>query len=352
MRFTWPTVRVGDRWTLFSALAIFCVSVPGLASYKALLLLAYWACLLCTSTIRPVSIVWFLSVLLQLAFLYETAYVHEVNPYDTSNQGTRTFLFFVILSLGLFAKRSSMVTQARLDHAIAWMASITAFTKITVLALVATGVASLERVEGVVGFESVSDNIGFGLQRLQFPSDIVLIFLVVGYVGGRRKWVDLVVLLAITASILLSFSRFLFASYVVCLIVRALLIRNFDLISRASLLIGAALAAIFSVALINRFGGAGTSFSDWTRTEQMTHLGTAIMERPIFGLGMGASLHDYKRTLAMPFSYEVQWYALAMQFGFFGIGWFLLNLLLPLTSQLKGNSSKLLFFVVLTLWVA
>jgi len=54
----------------------------------------------------------------------------------------------------------------------------------------------------------------------------------------------------------------------------------------------------------------------------------------------------------MPFSYEVEWYALTMQFGFLGIAWFCINLIAVLFVSLKAGKQVLPFAIVFVVWIA
>ena len=103
-------------------------------------------------------------------------------------------------------------------------------------------------------------------------------------------------------------------------------------------------------ALVSRFSGEGATVSDGTRAQQTEQLTRGIIESPILGRGMGSSAHGYTRSDKMPFSYEVQWYALTMQLGVFGICWFLLNMVAPLLLVMQTARQRLYFLAVWTLW--
>jgi hypothetical protein len=75
------------------------------------------------------------------------------------------------------------------------------------------------------------------------------------------------------------------------------------------------------------------------------------VQHPIFGTGIGSSVSGNKRSGTIPFSYEVQWYAMAMQFGFFGLAWFVVNLLAPLSICFKSPGKRAFSLAVFALWV-
>jgi hypothetical protein len=205
-------------------------------------------------------------------------------------------------------------------------------------------------VQSALGFETVSDNIGLGLQRLQFPSDIVLIFLIACYVGGRNKAVDLLLMLAATVSVYLSFSRYLFAAFVLCTILRSYRAGKLDIVSRAAIVLGVSVLLLFSASLAERFGGEASVSSDETRNLQVQALAGVIARHLTFGTGIGSSVNGFKRSDALPFSYEVEWYAMTMQLGFLGLFWFIGNLIAPLLSALISTRRKAFLVSIFTIW--
>ena len=336
---------------LFSLVAIVCVAVPGFASIKAVLILALWSYLLLQSRFRLRSMVWLLSVLLNLVAWCEVALFHDVAQGDMVNHLSRLVLFFLILGIGVFTAESGSFAEVNLDRLIVAIAALSAGLKVLVIALILSGSYSLDAIQKAFGFETVTDAIGYGIQRLQFPSDIILIFLVACYVGGRNKLVDVLFLLGVTVSVFLSFSRYLFVAYLVCLVLRAFQLRRVDTVSRSGIVFAALLILFFSVTLLTRFAGQGSSASDSIRTEQIQQLTNVIAQHRIFGTGIGSSVSGYLRSQIMPFSYEVEWYALTMQLGFLGLLWFVGNLASPLVISLKSRNGKLFSLVVFSLWV-
>ena len=334
----------------FFLVTIFCVAIPGFASIKAVLIVLLWAAIALTSELRLRTVFWFLSVVLGLVFCGEIALLHSVAIADFLNHLSRLFLFFLVLGIGAYMARSQTFHLPNIDSLILVVATIAAGLKIAILAAIASGMATFDSVQNALGFESVTDSIGFGLQRLQFPSDILLIFLLVCY-SGRRKLLDMLFLLSATASIFLSFSRYLFVAYMLCLLIRCLRIRRLDLISGAALGLSLVLIAIFSVSLTGRFRSEGSKVSDTIRTEQSRYLLAAISERPLLGSGIGSSVNGYKRSETIPFSYEVEWYAMAMQLGFIGLSWFLLNLAAPLLHCIQSTRGRVMLGAVLAVWV-
>jgi hypothetical protein len=337
---------------LFFLAALFCVAIPGFAAIKATGIILLWVYVASTSPLKTWSLLWFASVILNLSLWSEVALFHHTPTADITNQFSRILVFYLVLGLAAFIARKGVFDLLSADHLILTISVTVAIIKIAILAAVLSGLFSLEAIQSGLGFETVTDDIGFGLQRLQFPSDISLIFLIVSYSGGKRKIIDLLLLISMTIGIFLSFSRFLFAAYIVCLIIRYLRIRKFDQVSAAALSVVLFFGAIFSVSLVTRFNGEGTQASDNTRVEQIEYLTQVILEHPLLGIGVGSSVSSYKRSATIPFSYEVQWYAMTMQLGFLGLAWFLVNLLAPLSRCLYPPVRFGIFLSVLALWFA
>jgi hypothetical protein len=337
----------------FFALVLFCVALPGVATAKAAAIVGFWAYYVVKSGFKTSSAIWFLSVAANLLIWNVIALAHAVVQADIINQCSRILIFFMVLSIGVHAARTLELKGGKLDSLIFNIAVLAMILKIIILAMVLGGWFTLEQIQKYLGFETVSDLIGLGLQRLQFPSDVVILFLLPAYVGGRKKSIDAIFLLSVTVIVLLSFSRFLFVGYLLCLVVRYLWVRKIDLISWFSVIVILSLSTVFFVTLSERFSGEGTSASDDTRVEQMGYLKGAISNYPILGMGIGSSVGGYKRSETMPFSYEVQWYAMTMQFGFLGITWFGANLIAVLYTNIDKRRQGLLpFTAIFFIWVA
>jgi O-Antigen ligase len=342
---------IGNSRTFF-ALVLFCVALPGFATVKAAVIIGYWTYCLVRAGFKTSSTVWFISVIANLLSWCIIASVHTVDRADTINQCSRILIFFLVLGIGVYAARSLELEEGKLDSLIFNIVFLAMILKIIILALVLSGLVTLEAVEKFIGFESVTDLIGLGLQRLQFPSDIVILFLLPCYVGGKSKTKDAIFLLSISIVVLLSFSRFLFGGYLLCLGVRYLWIRRVDLISWFSVLVILLLSVIFFATLSERFSGEGSDDSDSARGEQIRYLDDVISSYPILGTGIGSSVIGYQRSGTIPFSYEVQWYAMTMQFGFLGIAWFGANLVIVLFIGAKNRRQALSFAIILFIWIA
>src|SRR6266702_620786 len=280
---------------LFFFSAFFCVAVPGFAAIKAVLIIGLWIYFSSTSLLKTRSILWFASVILNIAFCCEVAFLHDVPTANTTSQLSRILLFFLVLGLAAFIADEGVFDLTSTDRLILSTSFISVLLKIAIMGAILNGRVSLEAIQSGLGFETVTDDIGFGLQRLQFPSDIALVFLITCYTGGRQKLIDLLFLVSVTVNVFLSFSRFLFGAYVACLVIRYFRVRKLDQVSVAALSVALLLAAIFSASLTSRFSTERSGASDDTRTEQIRYLSEVIVQYPLLGTGIGSSVNGYKR---------------------------------------------------------
>src|SRR6185437_13330958 len=118
----------------------------------------------------------------------------------------------------------------------------------------------------------------------------------------------------------------------------------------AAALLAAVAAAMLAATLSDRFIGAASADSDQERAEQMERLSRQFVEYPIAGTGMGSSVPGYLRSITIPYSYEVQWYAMAMQFGILGLTWLVVNFCVFFGSQRMSRRDKLYANAVVVLW--
>jgi len=336
--------------TVFFALALLCVAPPGFASVKALAILLAWIYWVINDDFNLTSVIWFLSVLLNLVVGAAIgAMFHAVVRADVMNHFFRLLIFFVVLSVGGYVSQRCRLSETHLDNLIFFIAVLMMLFKVFIVVCGLTGWISVDTIESTIGLESVTSDIGFGLSRLQFPSDIIIPFLIATYRGGRSKIKDSILLLSASIVILLSFSRYLFAFYLLCIFIRAIWVKKIDLISILSIGIVVVAGIFLFNSLIGRFASSETQTSDDVRIEQVQYLKRAIADYPIMGTGIGSSVSTFKRSESTPYFYEAQWYAMTMQFGYFGIIWFVGNLMAILYACLK-RGERLFFTMVFIAW--
>lgn len=191
----------------------------------------------------------------------------------------------------------------------------------------------------MLGFRFMTMGIYEGLERVQTSVDIMPPFLLLFVLNSSALGVTLPPLFRLSylglsfLSNLLSFSRFLLFVYLCSfsLYILTLSLRRFTRVLWTLIAIALALAAlngaeIATAAIEQRFYSDDNYSSDAVRFEQMEALWREFLLHPWLGKGLGGYVEDYVRDDKLPYSYEVQWVAMLMQFGSFG----LLALCLPL----------------------
>ena len=270
---------------------------------------------------------------------------------DRLNHLVRLCSFFAVFAC-MHWLRAAFATQAKLDRLCLWTVVLMAAVKVGICVAVAGFDVPLADAMDLFGFETVTLTIAVNILRLQFPSDIVCMFLLAVYCGGRSRWRDGLFLLCASIVIFLSFSRFYFFSFVVALFVRSAWLKRWDLITTLGTLALVGALAFFGAEIVERFVGQGAEMSDEIRVDQTRALASEIERHPILGRGIGASVPDFLRSETLPFSYEVQWYAVVMQFGWLGMSVFVLNIASLMISGVRRTRSLICLAVVGLLWVA
>lgn len=334
----------------FFLTTIVATALPGFAPLKLVMILSLWCYLMMADSFTILAALWFLSVSLNLLLGFHVGAVFEGVMLNLAlSHSVRLLLFFISLAIGGYTASRCSISQARLDRLIFIIAAGLMLFKLILLGAVLTGWVSFDKIQKIFGFDSVTEGIGLGLQRLQFPSDVIAPFLMACYVGGKKKLRDGIFLFCIAGVIFLSFSRFLFAFYLLCIFLRAFWVKKIDFITTLNIIVCVACVIIFFHSIIVRFASADTEASDEVRVDQIRYLKAGIKNYPLLGTGLGSYAHDFLRGEDTPYLYEAQWYAMTMQMGFIGVIWYVLNILLALYASLRKN--YLLFTMVFLVWV-
>jgi hypothetical protein len=324
-------------------------ALPGFAPLKLVAIVALWCYLMVGDSFTIAAALWFVSVSLNLLLGAQVGAVFQGVPLKfVFDHFLRLIVFFIALGIGSYTANRCSISQKRLDQLIFVIAIGLMLFKLLIAGAVLAGIPQ-SRVQAIFGFDTPTEGIGFGLQRLQFPSDIVAPFLIACYVGGKKKIKDGILLFCIATVVFLSFSRFLIAFYLLCTLLRALWIKKADFITVLNVVVSAAFVIVFFESILSRFASVDTEISDRTRVDQIHYLKIGIKSFPLLGTGIGSEAHDYLRNDKTPYLYEAQWYATTMQMGFIGVFWYVLNLLLALYVPLRKN--YIAFTVVFLVWV-
>jgi hypothetical protein len=333
----------------FFLTTVFVSALPGFAPLKLVAIMALWCYLIVGDSFTIAAALWFVSVLLNLLLGAQVGAVFQDVPLsEVINHSVRLLIFFISLGVGCYAANQCSISQKRLDQLIFVIAVGMMFFKLVFVGAILAGI-SLERIQAFFGFGTPTSDIGFGLQRLQFPSDIIAPFLIACYVGGEKKWKDGILLICLAGVVLLCFSRYLFAFYLLCALLRAFWIKKADFITVLTVIVSVVCVIVLFDTIVSRFASAETEISDQTRVDQLHYLKLGIKNFPLLGTGLGSEAHDYLRSEETPYFYEAQWYATTMQMGFIGVFWYALNLILALYVPLRRN--YIMFTVVFLVWV-
>lgn len=327
------------------------IAVPGFATVKAAAVIGYLGYATLTAQTRLPGILVTIGVLGGLIGAWLIGRGSGVPGPLGVDQLSRLAIFF-----GIFVCASRLQPVFRraenLDRLCLGSACVAALFKSAILIAVLAFNVPLENLAAALGFETVTQSIGFGLQRLQFPSDFIIAFLVGCYVGGRSRWLDLLFVLAISVVVMLSFSRFIFICFFVAVFVRAFWVRRLDFIARLAVVVAIGTLLVFQDTLVDRFVSEGTETSDEIRTEQIGYLDEQIAIAPWFGHGLGYSVPGYERSETQPYSYEVQWYAFLMQIGTIGCLGLAASVAVTLFRRTRTWRATLSVLVLYLLWAA
>jgi len=240
------------------------------------------------------------------------------------------------------------------------IALIHATIKLISFGLITSGVISLadytaaeSEIFGVLPISLEVDN----FVRLNVPSDfvfpIVLMLCMISDMGLLRKYLSMTIILL---AVIVTYSRYLwlYAALVLFAYYCSTLLKNLTMSDTQKkvginvfklLLILLSMAFCITIIFVlltknnsgddlitsfikERYTGDNASASDYTRTLMYTWLSTAVLERPMLGSGLGSYILQYTRFDDTPWNYELQWLALTMNFGVFGIIYILFQLVI------------------------
>ncbi len=220
----------------------------------------------------------------------------------------------------------------------------------------------IQLLETVFGKDAlVGGSIGLGLTRVEFPSDIigsfVLFILLCPTVSGirfRRIFVGFAVTILIASS-LLAFARYIWLLEAVAIVAAMVIERKFKWLFAAALaIVVVAYVSTESFQMLgsSRFVSDHVSDSDQIRIDQSKALLDEIQTRPLLGKGLGAHADGLIRNDQNQYSYELQWLALTMQFGFVGIAGIFLLLAASARDLLASqHPAKVWLLLLFGLWL-
>lgn len=178
----------------------------------------------------------------------------------------------------------------------------------------------------------MSMDIHAGMIRLQTSVDIVTPFLLLFVLNSERLGIKFprgfryVYILVALVSILLSFSRYLIAVSWISLFLYWLTTRPLKQLLASVAAVIVLCFGVFAAGPSNvykvvekRLFSVDNYQSDQTRVDQINAMSKEIACHPVLGKGLGGYAPDCIRDNHLLHSYEVQWIAFNMQFGFVGL---------------------------------
>ncbi|MEG3132163.1 hypothetical protein SC206_01090 [Rouxiella sp. T17] len=208
------------------------------------------------------------------------------------------------------------------------------------------------------------------LTRLQIPMDSVTPFILYVLVGQiliskQRKLLNVICLVVLIISILLTFSRFFWAVSVVAIALS--LIFNAKLSTKiyytmVAFVFGWALYSFTPVGdtvskiLETRIGGSVNTSSDVVRDVQANAMSHHYLDNPIFGHGIGYFIPSLIRAPETPYLYENQTQSMLMDLGIVGASIYLLVLLMVIFGSCYDKTETrfiniMMTFAFLGLWL-
>lgn len=318
-----------------------CIILPSGSIYsiniKLILALVIFALAIYWISSSKTSIPFFVAPLALIAFLLFYFIIGSANntPKEHSiSQAIALFSLFSAIYLPLLITTKTNTPNKDLVLFITYtFAALCTFKIATeVLMLASTGLAETKKVfEEIFGVSFIGLDAGL-FYRIHLPSDYlappVLYALLKSNnaqlgITQRRK---LFIISLIIASIIIAYSRFLWAFSLIAIIIAIATSSNFK--TKANAIIAAAVTIIIITTAFGsstykffetRYLGEHAESSDHTRHEMLNALIDGINQKPLLGWGLGGSTPGYTNIEAIPWYYEIQWLGLTLQFGVIGI---------------------------------
>lgn len=206
------------------------------------------------------------------------------------------------------------------------------FVKVVLVTLHLLGWINIFSLMDSLGMRFMSMQIIGGLFRFQTSNDIATPYLLFFFLQAQqygitwgKKFRILYIIISIF-SIFLSFSRFLIFIAVLAVMLHAWTLRLSTIIRALPMVIILCVSGLLWIGMDNisaiaerRLLSKDNYVSDVTRTKQIVALLEEHELFPLFGKGLGGYAPKYIRDETLLHSYEVQWVAFLMQFGWIGI---------------------------------
>ncbi|WP_456364646.1 hypothetical protein C1N73_05570 [Priestia aryabhattai] len=280
-----------------------------------------------------------------------------------SKQEFFAFVGAMLLSiLGLYVKGNKTVFLKHLFLAI----GIYSVIKVSLVVLVILKVLDMfeltQLILDIFGYKIVTYliNGNFNLYRFYLINDLMLLIIPYLYFWFKKnniksKSLSFILYLSLLG-ILFSFSRALIVSYFFLLILSVFSIQSKKKIKSIIIIILLIASSFYMANHFNlldsfyaRFNNSSdmNNFSDGYRNIQKQELIKEIIKHPIMGIGLGGYSLTFPGIENSPYSYENQWYAIFMKFGFLKFSLFFGILISLLLGLCRKNVIALGYLIVL-----
>lgn len=244
-------------------------------------------------------------------------------------------------------------------------------TKIIIFILGATGltdIASLfERLYSIFGYSPITYNYGW-FTRINTPADFALIpatlLIHLTYKNTRRcKSISITLNLLFLIAIIISFSRYLWALYILTLASSRVINSNIKTTIYSILKFFAIMATLIAITatvgdraiefMFDRYFGDYAKSSDSIRYILLPMLWEMFTSSPFYGHGIGAHLDNLIYFEEAPWNYVLQWLSFLTQFGIIGVAVILITFSLPLWPLYKNiQQSKKIILTLSIVYIA
>ena len=310
-------------------------------NYKAILLIALAAQVckeILKSKLNRLSLV---QLYASLTFIMLFTFVARVNDVDFKSTISQAAAFgdaFAILWLTIAFVKLGVIDIKHAIYAIIYSSAAASIIKILMYGALIAGyplTALKLDIQQIFGINLVGMRVG-DFYRVSFVSDNLLPAILFTLLARSSFQINMgplrrFFLIFLTfASIAISYSRYLWFTALFAAILQILFLMRSKNYIKITLFVMASMVFMaviyFNIDfIINRYIGNNADASDLTRFIMLHALIERFYSYPILGVGLGAATPGFINIPAVPWYYELQWLAFAMQFGVIGSLFLLLS---------------------------
>ncbi|MDG3065882.1 O-antigen ligase family protein [Thauera mechernichensis] len=287
-----------------------------------------------------------------LLFYFIIAITNSTPTKDSLSQTVAILATFSSIYLPLYFFKRTENKQIGIFVAITYSFGFVCALKVVLEVLMLSGIGLVQAkdfLDEIFGVSFIGLDAGL-FYRIHFPSDYLAPVVLYALINAKHFDIRIqplpkAMLLSLTIiSIILSYSRFLWAYSIITALIAILTVSNVQkkffvlaFIATGILLFLPAFGEKLYSFIATRYAGAYAESSDFTRHQMLDALIDGIDAKPILGWGLGSGAPGYTNIEQIPWYFEIQWLGLALQFGLIGILLILAILIVSLAIMLKGR---------------